>query len=247
MQEMLKVPGGLALMSDRPEAMGKFFDRRSESYDQHMRENLTDFEDFYRAVAQPIPKSERPLEILDLGCGTGLELQAVFERSPEARITAVDLSPGMLAELERKYAVRSEQIEIICESYLEVELSEARYDLALSVMTMHHLLPDPKRTLYHKIFKSLKPGGLYIEGDYVVSQETSREMRSAYDELSEKHGAVGEGLYHLDLPLTLPIQKRLLLEAGFGAVREHWKQAEAVVLSAEKDHPKHRSRRRLGS
>ena len=234
-------------MSDRPEAMGDFFDRRSESYDQHMRENVANFEDFYRAAAQPILKTERPLEILDLGCGTGLELQAVFDRAPEARITAVDLSPGMLAELERKYADRSEQIEIICESYLEVELREGHYDLALSVMTMHHLLPDPKLTLYRKILKSLKPGGLYIEGDYVVSEETSREMQSAYAELREKHGAVGDGLYHLDLPLTLPVQKRLLLEAGFGIVREHWKQGEAVVLSAEKDHQKHRNRRRLES
>jgi len=234
-------------MTDRPEAMGNFFDRRSESYDQHMRENVANFEDFYRAAAQPIPKSERPLEVLDLGCGTGLELEAVFDRVPKARITAVDLSPGMLAELERKYADRSEQIEVICGSYLEIELPEARYDLALSVMTMHHLLPDPKLALYQKIIKSLKPGGFYIEGDYVVSPETNREMLSAYEELREKHGAVGQGLFHLDLPLTLPIQKELLLEAGFGVVREHWKQAQAVVLSAEKGPHHFRKQRRLGS
>lgn len=156
-------------MADRPEAMQKFFDRRSENYNQHMRENVAGFEGFYRVVAQPIPVSD------------------------------------------------------------------------------HHLLPDPKLDLYQKILKSLKPGGLYIEEDYVISGETKREMQSAYDALSEKYGAVGDGLYHPDLPLTLPIQKMLLLEAGFLAVRERWKQAEAVVLSAEKDHLNRRKQRRVGS
>jgi hypothetical protein len=59
--------------SDGPEKMGAFFDRRVEGYDAHMQRSVSSFEAFYAAVAQPIPRTQGALHILDIGCGTGLE------------------------------------------------------------------------------------------------------------------------------------------------------------------------------
>jgi len=223
------------IMAERPEEMEAFFDRRSDSYDQHMRENVADFEGFYRAVVQPMPETDRPLEILDLGCGTGLELDDIFGKAPRARVTAVDLSRGMLARLEKKFPDRSDQIQTVLGSYLEMQFPEEHYDLTLSVMTLHHLLPEPKLQLYRRIYRTLKPGGRYVEGDYVVSAERMLELREAYQAWLDTAGETHAGQYHLDLPLTLPLQKELLLRAGFQTVQEHWVKEEAAVISAVKE------------
>lgn len=38
-------------------------------------------------------------EILDIGCGTGLELDEIWKRNPEISVTGIDLSQSMLNEL----------------------------------------------------------------------------------------------------------------------------------------------------
>jgi len=84
-----------------------------------------------------------------------LELGWIIDREPNARITGIDLSGNMLAQLRSKQADRLEQIGLIQGSYLQVPFGEARFDFAISVMTLHHLLPDRKRQLYARIRKAL--------------------------------------------------------------------------------------------
>jgi len=43
-----------------------------------------------------------PSRVLDLGTGTGVAAVALARRYPEAEVTGVDLSPGMVAEAERQ-------------------------------------------------------------------------------------------------------------------------------------------------
>ena len=83
--------------------MGEFFDRMSGEYDAHMKDNVEGFEQFYSSIAAAIPETKAELGILDIGCGTGIELAAVFQRVPNALITGVDLSGEMLDILRDKY------------------------------------------------------------------------------------------------------------------------------------------------
>ena len=84
---------------DEPlEGMGTFFDARVEAYEAHMAR----WEAHYRWMARLLPDGVRTL--LDLGCGTGLELDRIFERFPDLAVTGVDLSPDMLGRLARKHA-----------------------------------------------------------------------------------------------------------------------------------------------
>ena len=53
-------------------------------------------------MAALLPEGCGPL--LDLGCGTGLELDRVFARWPELAVTGVDLCAAMLEKLREKQA-----------------------------------------------------------------------------------------------------------------------------------------------
>ena len=224
------------------ELMAEFFDRRVDGYEEHMREILPAFDEFYSSVAGQIPATGEPLSILDLGCGTGLELDFIFARAPNARVTAVDLSSEMLAKLKAKleHYRYGPQVEIVQGSYLTMPFPARGFDYAVSVQTMHHFTPDVKLGLYTRIAHALKAGGRYIEGDYVVSPGDERSLLARYEELVTSlraAGAVGEdelvdGKHHIDIPLSVQSQVAVLREAGFADVEVVFEQGAAAVLCA---------------
>ena len=215
-----------------PERMADFFDARSESYEEHMERSVSAFRHFYEAVAEPIAETDETVKILDIGCGTGLELAAIFERAPNALITAIDISQGMLAELRKRYRARLDQLSVTIGSYLEVPFDEEAYDYAVAVMTLHHLLPAGKLELYRRIRRALRPGGAYIEGDWVVSPEEERHYLSRYATRRKQIDPDDEGGYHIDVPLSLERERSLLIEAGFSGVDVVWRAEGNAVWIA---------------
>ena len=220
--------------------MGQFFDRRAETYNEHMQETVASFDQFYASIAAPLPRTDRPLQILDLGCGTGLELAHIWRRVPNAQIVGIDLSRGMLDELEAAYAQQRGQLRLCQESYLAMEMGSHRYDCIIAVMTLHHLKPDVKTGLYARIHHALIPQGIYVEGDYVVSPEKEAALLERHRRLSGRlsgrlTGRLTEtdrGSHHIDIPFSDATQRRLLREAGFERVERIFQQGEATVYAA---------------
>jgi tRNA (cmo5U34)-methyltransferase len=212
--------------------MANFFNRRANSYDEHMRRSVALFDKFYGNVAKPIDRTKDPIAILDLGCGTGLELASIFDRAPNCQITAVDLSSEMLAKLSEKYHDKGEQITLVCVSFLEFEIGQERWDYIVSVMAMHHLTYEEKLRLYRSIYEGLKPGGLYIEGDDVVTGKEEEELLKRYDRLRRMYPEVANGAYHIDIPFCPETQLRLLSNAGFMTAETSWEGEQAAVFVA---------------
>lgn len=131
-------------MSNTYEEMKSFFDARVSDYDEHMVAILEDYDNFYKNIATPIEKTDKPVEILDLGAGTGIELEYILEKAPNARITAVDLSEEMLKRLLNKYDGYRSQINTSADSYLSLKLTPCSFDYIVTVMSLHHLMPGKK-------------------------------------------------------------------------------------------------------
>lgn len=85
------------------ERMGAFFDARLAGYDAHMLSDIEWAREFYPFTARCLPMG-RNARLLDLGCGTGLELEEYFKRNPTARVTGIDLAQGMLRALEAGFS-----------------------------------------------------------------------------------------------------------------------------------------------
>lgn len=195
------------------EKMDRFFENRLAGYDEHMLTAIEGAAEFYPFTAAQLPlKAEA--EILDLGCGTGLELEAYLGLNPSARITGIDLSNGMLAALERKFPGKT--LHLICGSYFDIPFGENRFDAVVSVESLHHFTADKKQFLYQKIYCSLKAGGCFVLTDYFAESEAlEREYFENLRKLKSEQGISDHEFYHYDTPLTVDHEINVLKAAGF--------------------------------
>ncbi len=203
-------------MSNKLEKMGDFFDSRTEGYEEHQLNTIDFAKDFYPFTAGCLPK-ENGAQILDLGCGTGLELDAFFPLNPNAKVTGIDLAAGMLNELKKKFS--GKDINLILGSYFEVPFGEAQFDAAVSVESLHHFTKDEKIPLYTKLKAALKNGGYFILTDYcAITDEEETERRQELIRLRKEQNLPDGEFYHYDTPLTVEHEKEALLAAGFSSV-----------------------------
>lgn len=215
----------------KAEEMASFFDKRAESYEEHMKQSII-FDRFYGLVAEGIAATNADIRILDIGCGTGLELEYIFAKAPNARVTCMDLSGEMLKLLMKRYETYEKQLEIVQASYVDTPFEENSYDYVISVYTMHHFLEDVKVGIYSKIRSALKPSGLYIEADYIVNEASEREALDYYFHLMEKLDK--NTLYHIDIPFSMNTQKRLIKSAGFTDMKLLYEESKWAIFTAYK-------------
>lgn len=212
------------------EKMVEFFENRLTDYDEHMRRDIEGAADFYAFTASLLPTFPG-CRVLDLGCGTGLELEEYFAMAPEAHVTGIDLSRGMLEALQNKFPGRP-GLELVCGSYFDVELGQ-NYDAAVSVESLHHFTAERKHSLYRRLRRALRPGGYFILTDYFAE---SKELEWQYFEdprsLRREQG-LDEGMYHYDTPLTEEHETEILRAAGFSSVKALARWGATAVLRAD--------------
>lgn len=204
------------------EKMSDFFENRVDGYDEHMKKNIVSADEFYPFTAKYLPMRESS-HILDLGCGTGLELEEYYALNPSARVTGIDLSQGMLSELKRKFA--GKDITLILGSYFDVPFGVCVFDAAVSVESLHHFTKEEKIALYTKLYTALKNNGYFILTDYFSLADQEEYMyRQNLIALKVEQGITDDEFYHYDTPLTVKHEIEALLEAGFSSVEvlNHW-------------------------
>ena len=199
------------------EKMGEFFDARLDSYDEHQLGSIDSAREFYPYTAGCLPRAGGS-RILDLGCGTGLELEYYLEIVPSAAITGIDLAPGMLDALRRKFP--GKDLTLVTGSYFTVPFGEGGYDAAVSVESLHHFTKEEKIPLYAKLRAALKPEGYFILTDYfALSSGEETRRRQELKRIREEQGLPDGVFYHYDTPLTVGHETEALLAAGFSSVR----------------------------
>lgn len=213
------------------EKMADFFDARVEGYEEHMLTCIEGAEEYYRETVKCFPVT-KGLRLLDLGCGTGLELDGLFAVMPDMQVTGVDMAGAMLDKLRRKH--KNRDMTLIQGDYFEAELPQGAFDAAVAVQTIHHFRDAEKIRLYRRILSALRESGLYVETDYVARDEAEEQamLREADRLLSE--AGDGESLYHIDIPFTVEHQLRLMSEAGFRDVHVVWRKPNTAVITARK-------------
>ena len=198
------------------EEMSAFFEARLEGYEAHMLACIEGAADFYPFTASLLPGIPGAA-VLDLGCGTGLELDWYFRRNPTARVTGIDLSAGMLEALKAKHGQRA--LTLVQGSYFDLPLGEDAFDAAVSVESLHHFTQAEKTGLYACLHRALKPEGYFILTDYFAPTEALETLYRA-EYLRLRADQPTDVFYHYDTPLTVAHETEALLAAGFFRVEE---------------------------
>lgn len=213
------------------ERMEDFFAARVDEYEEHMLSTVEGCEQAYVLIPSLLPESCRKL--LDLGCGTGLELKQIFKRFPDLAVTGIDLTREMLDKLKQNFP--DKEMNLIRGSYFDVDLKLIEYDCAVSFQTMHHFEHEAKIGLYQKIFGALKDHGCYIECDYMVEDQEEEDFYFAENKRIRKELNIPEGeFYHFDTPCTVTNQITMLKKAGFERVELVLRIENTTILAAYK-------------
>ena len=213
------------------EKMSDFFTARVDGYDEHMLNEVKGCKEGYVKMAELLPRNTA--ELLDLGCGTGLELDEIFKINPDINVTGIDLTQAMLDKLKQKHPDKN--MSLINANYFDCDLGICKYDAVISFQSMHHFSHKDKIKIYTKIYNALKSGGQYIECDYMLTEQEEEDFYYNEDiRIRKEQGILNGELYHYDTPCTIDNQIRLLCKAGFETVKESWRAGNTTIIIAQK-------------
>ena len=120
----------------------------------------------------------------------------------------------MLEKLRAKHAGR--RLELRCADYLAMDLGAEQYGAVVSVESLHHFTPEQKLELYKKIHAALRPGGFFLEADYIACcEEEETLLRAESARRRARANLPADVFIHFDTPLTLEHELALLRAAGF--------------------------------
>ena len=149
------------------------------------------------------------LHILDLGCGEGLITKQIYDKSPNNSFYLADASEEMLNRAKANLGSSKSNISfrhLTFEDYSASQSEDWKYNLVISSNAIHHLDFMQKTALFTKIYKELKPGGLFLNIDVVQpSSAHSEEIQFAMwqnwiNETLEKNGKESELGNYANIP-----------------------------------------------
>jgi predicted TPR repeat methyltransferase len=157
------------------------FDEMAEAFDEHLVLRLGyEGPQHLTALIAPLIAADGALDVLDIGCGTGLLAAAL--RPLARRLAGVDLSAGMLAKAgERGLYDALERADLLD----ALAQGEAGWDLIVALDTFPYL--GALEATFEAAARALKPGGRFAfsteaadAGDYVLRGNGRYAHSAAY-------------------------------------------------------------------
>ncbi|WP_297988774.1 malonyl-ACP O-methyltransferase BioC [Anoxybacillus sp.] len=162
--------------------MQKRFSERAKTYDQFANVQKKMAHELIARIARP------PKTILEIGCGTGYLTQLLHNAYPHAKLTAVDIAPGMIQVAKQRLG--DAPITWLCADVEEAPIDE-RYDVIISNATFQWFV-QPKRTIA-KFVNQRNDGGQLLFSTF--GNRTFYELHTSF--------AYALASEHIDEPLRI--------------------------------------------
>jgi tRNA (cmo5U34)-methyltransferase len=216
------------------------FAREAFRYDQLILKLIPHYQEQNEYLLDLIPfEHTTPLNVLDLGCGTGVLAYLILERFPHAQVTAFDLTPNMLESCRTNLSPFGDRAAFQLGNFGEDDFG-TDYDLIVSGLAIHHLDDAGKQTLFQRIGAALKPGGVFLDRDLVIGSTPT--LTQQYEQLWRDFiTANGEDAAYWfgksqeeDRPASVEDQLHWLSASGFTDVGCHWRQFNFAIFGGRK-------------
>ncbi|WP_435010365.1 class I SAM-dependent methyltransferase [Tundrisphaera lichenicola] len=141
------------------------FTRWSESYDRSILQLLL-FGPSHRAIIRRIKDEagDRPIRVLDVGCGTGVFAAKIRQALPGAQVWGIDLVSGMLTKGAERWKAHADGIFPIQADSERLPFDRGAFDFVTCANSFHHY-PNQDRAV-EEMRRVLKPSGrlLLVDG-----------------------------------------------------------------------------------
>jgi len=186
-------------------------------------------------------KLQKVKRVLDIGAGTGLFSQFIYQQRPDLHFTLIDISGEMLGVAQKRFAGLANF------EFIEIDFSKTaipqQYDLIISALSIHHLENDQKEKLYTSVYQALNPGGLFINADQVEGRSIffdtyyKAQWKETVNKSELDQEAINRAMERIQLDkfAKLDTQLNMLESAGFRDVDCIYKHNNFVVFGGIKE------------
>jgi ubiquinone/menaquinone biosynthesis C-methylase UbiE len=218
--------------------MNKTFDAKVSSKWDNKEEYVS-----YYGYPNPITKlvldkSQNKISIIDIGCGTGKLIEEIDKKVEKSNIVGLDISRSMIMNAKQKEYTGRNNIEYICEDFLDVKLH--LFDLVIMKNFLHHTI-NPEEYL-RKAVSILKDNGELIFSvpslNYLKELFLPKELNGRFN-VNE----LNKILSHVGLfPLSVNINRVAMTYSSYEACIEYLKSIGTyakIIDYADGDWNKH--------
>lgn len=220
----------------------EIFDAEYEEYDKNVRDTLPHYEEMNHKVIELVDyEQNKAIDILDLGIGSGFTAVGLLEKFPNSKLTGIDLSKKMIQMARNRLSRLSNKVSYVQGNIIDFKPIH-KYDVAVAVLSIHHLNREEKKQFFKKMFDALNENGLFIIGDLIIgdTREETEKIEGEWkqymiDALGAKTADKWMENYKIeDIPDSVNNQLSWLRGEGFREVKCVWKKMNCAVFFGKK-------------
>lgn len=212
----------------------RFYDTKGHQYEQgrYGDPHMDRYRDFRNDSLVEILRAkfgDRPLRILEVGCGTGLSLAYLAKSASKHQLFGIDASETMLAQAATKTFSGENRPRLVLGDAGRLPYGDGLFDAVFATRFIHQFTHQTKLELWRECHRVVRPGGVLIMEFYALPYHWLRYFLGArkgrsknayfchYPSMGEVREIVGEGLEIY--PLRLPGSRLLAGVFGDNAMR----------------------------
>ena len=199
-------------------------------YDENVRKVIPFYDEIYAQIFSVIEAycEDRPLAVLDTGCGTGTLGKMALERLNLSELVLCDPSEKMLADAQGK--LKNQVCEFHCVGSEKLDF-ENRFDVVTAIQSHHYFDRATREVAVRNCFKALKAGGIFIcfENTAPFTEYGVSNMLKRLETYEIKAGRTPEEVkshsarYNREFfPITIKEHLKLLEKTGFSVAELFW-------------------------
>lgn len=201
----------------------------SEKYDEKIVQTLPYYEEFYNQVLELVScVYDKPINWLDVGCGTGKMGAKVFGTMKPKRFVFTDPSEAMVDIAKERFADTGAEF-AVCD-VLDLPY-ETEFDVVTAIQVFHFLHEDERKIAVRHCYNALKDGGIFVsfENFAPFTEMGTKLYIDRWKQFQIRHGKTCEeaeahvGRYGKEyFPINLEEQIKVMRESGFKTVEILW-------------------------
>ncbi|NND52276.1 MAG: class I SAM-dependent methyltransferase [Flavobacteriaceae bacterium] len=216
------------------------FNEFSANYTNDMIACVPHYLDLISSFTKDLPHQFDPKRILDLGCGNGNATAEVLQKYPEAQYYLLDASEKMLELCQHRFI--GSDMSYLTSYFQDYEFESDFFDMIIAGFSLHHCDSEEKKSLFKKIYKALKSGGIFGMSDLMIdkNEPEHRQLLQDWKQFvlknfpdEDKWEWLMEHYDEFDKPDHYSSQIQWLKEAGFSTIHtvfqnDYWVHLRAI-------------------